>query len=92
MKSTSRQSSRWRQSFAATFAKCTNLILSKDVVNIGHYEGPERGLASNHGDPRHWFSHFGKSMDDFRRDVKALLGSAGEEKPKPILDVEHLEM
>lgn len=74
------------------FCKMYKLDPLKDVVNIGHYEGPERGLASNHGDPRHWFSHFGKSMDDSRRDVKALLGSAGEEKPKPILGVGHLEM
>ncbi len=36
---------------------------------IGHYEGFLRGVASNHADPRHWFSRFGKSMDGFRRDV-----------------------
>lgn len=55
----------------------------KDGVIIGHYEGHQRGIASNHGDPRHWFSRFNKSMDDFRRDVKDLLRSGGEDKPKP---------
>ena len=37
---------------------------------IGHYEGWEQGIASNHGDPRYWFKRFGKSMDSFRTDVK----------------------
>jgi len=27
-------------------------------------------IASNHGDPRHWFSKNGKTMDTFRADVK----------------------
>ena len=43
-------------------------------VIIGHYEGYQRGIASNHGDPRHWFSKFEKSMDTFRQDVKRLMG------------------
>lgn len=55
----------------------------KDGVIIGHYEGHQRGIASNHGDPKHWFSRFDKGMDDFRRDVKVLLESGGEAKPKP---------
>lgn len=40
---------------------------------IGHYEGHQRGISSNHADPRHWFSRHGKSMDTFRSDVKKLL-------------------
>jgi LysM repeat protein len=40
---------------------------------IGHYEGYQRGIASNHADPRHWFSRHGKSMDNFRVEVKKLL-------------------
>ena len=40
---------------------------------IGHYEGYQRGIASNHADPRHWFSRHGKSMDTFRTEVKNLL-------------------
>ena len=46
-------------------------LTEKDV--IGHYEGYQRGIASNHADPRHWFSRHGKSMDSFRADVKKLL-------------------
>ena len=55
---------------------------------IGHYEGYQKKIASNHGDPRHWFSKHGKSMDTFRADVKKELSkgastsklSTGEKK------------
>lgn len=46
-----------------------------DGVVICHQEGHERGIASNHGDVLHWFPKFGKSMDDFRRDVKEEMES-----------------
>ena len=46
-------------------------LTEKDI--IGHYEGYQKKIASNHGDPRHWFSRHGKSMDTFRSDVKKLL-------------------
>lgn len=45
---------------------------------IGHYEGHQLGIASNHGDPRNWFSKFGKNMDTFRADVKKLLGGVSQ--------------
>ena len=44
-----------------------------DGVVIDHSEGHKRGIASNHGDVKHWFKKHGKSMDTFRADVKALL-------------------
>jgi N-acetylmuramoyl-L-alanine amidase len=53
-----------------------------DGVIIGHYEGHQRGIASNHGDPRHWFSKFGKSMDTFRQDVQKLM-SGSSVTPRP---------
>ena len=40
---------------------------------IGHYEGYQQRIASNHGDPSHWFRKHGKSMDTFRADVKKEL-------------------
>lgn len=46
-------------------------LTEKDI--IGHYEGYQKKIASNHGDPRHWFSRHGKSMDSLRADVKKLL-------------------
>lgn len=44
-----------------------------DGVVIDHKEGSERGIASGHGDVGHWFPKFGKTMDDFRKDVKAKV-------------------
>ena len=49
---------------------------------ICHSEGYKQGVASNHGDVMHWFPKQGKSMDTFRKDVKALLDAdKQEEKP-----------
>ena len=49
---------------------------------ICHSEGYKQGVASNHGDVMHWFPKHGKSMDTFRKDVKALLDTdKQEEKP-----------
>lgn len=50
---------------------------------ICHCEGYKQGIASNHGDVMHWFPKHGKSMDTFRADVKALLGSQETSKPTP---------
>ena len=36
---------------------------------ISHKEACGRGYASNHGDPEHWLSKFGKNMDWFRTQV-----------------------
>jgi len=59
-------------------------LTERDI--IGHYEGHQRGIASNSADPRHWFTKHGKSMDTFRADVKKLLNETNklpaEEKKK----------
>lgn len=57
---------------------CKNYNLTEKDV-IGHYEGYQKGIASNHSDPKNWFSKHGKSMDTFRTDVKNLLSEG--EKP-----------
>lgn len=44
-----------------------------DGVIIGHYEGYQQGIASNHGDPKNWFPKHSKSMDAFRAEVKNTL-------------------
>lgn len=46
---------------------------------IAHYEAYLAGLGGNHGDPRHWWSKFGYTMDDFRRDVQAAISKPIEE-------------
>lgn len=45
----------------------------KDGVVICHSEGYRRGIASQHGDVEHWFPKFGKTMNDFRKDVKNAM-------------------
>ena len=64
---------------AFTLAKELCAFLCKeysiDPANvIGHYESAAAGYGSNHGDPRNWQKKFGDSMDEFRNDVRALLG------------------
>ena len=67
--------------YKEAFELCVHLcklynLTEKDI--IGHYEGHQRGIASNHADPRHWFSRHGKSMDTFRADVKKLLNETNK--------------
>lgn len=45
---------------------------------IGHYEGYQKGITSNHGDPKNWFPKHGKNMDMFRAEVKTLLCKMGD--------------
>ena len=52
-----------------------------DGVLIGHFEGHQRGIASNHADPHNWFPRHGKSMDTFRAEVQKLLTTSEPEKP-----------
>ena len=52
---------------------CAKYGINTDNV-VGHYEAALAGYGSNHGDPRNWQKLFGGSMDEFRADVKALLG------------------
>ncbi len=42
---------------------------------ISHKEGHALGIASNHGDPDHWWGSVGYTMDNFRADVKACMES-----------------
>ena len=60
----------------AYLCKMYNLDPMKDGVVICHSEGHTRGIASNHADVMHWFKKHGKTMDDVRRDVKALMNSS----------------
>lgn len=57
----------------AYLCKTYNLDPLADGVIICHADGNKMGIASNHGDVLHWFKNFGKTMDDVRKDVKALM-------------------
>ena len=65
---------------AAYLCKQYNL---KSSSIISHKEGYSKGIASNHGDPNHWWKNFGYDMDKFRADVDKLLkGEAVTASPK----------
>ena len=64
-----------------------NLDPMEDGVIICHSEGYKRGVASNHADVMHWFSKHGKTMDDVRKDVKALLSNAAA---TPVADTQKI--
>jgi hypothetical protein len=58
---------------------CAFLCKKFDISHVSpqlicHAEGHKLGIASNHGDVLHWWSKFGVTMDDFRADVKKLIG------------------
>lgn len=54
---------------------CKEYKLTEEDI-ICHSEGYAKGIASNHNDVMHWFPKYGKSMDTFRKDVKALLAKS----------------
>lgn len=66
----------------AGLCKRYNLDPMKDV--LCHSEGYTAGIASNHADVMHWFQEHGRTMDDFRKDVKAVL--AGTAAPDPLAE------
>ena len=73
----------YQEAMELTAYLCTLFHLDPlaDGVVIGHYEGYQRGLATNHADPGHWFPRYGKSMDLFRADVAAWMRAAGNMEP-----------
>lgn len=61
-----------------------NLDPLKPGVVISHREGYLAGIASNHGDPNHWLSRMGYTMDKFRYEVKKAMD---ELQKQPTQDV-----
>ena len=57
----------------------------KVPVITSHAESHKLKLGSNHGDPLKWLKKFGKTMDDARHDVAALM--AGKVEPAPVPEV-----
>jgi hypothetical protein len=50
-------------------------------VILDHKTSCDLGLGSNHGDVQHWFKKHGKTLDDVRKDVAALMGIKEPVKP-----------
>lgn len=62
----------WNNAVSLYADLCKKYNLSTDKI-YGHYEAHNHGFASNHGDPKPYFSRFGKTMDNFREAVKKEL-------------------
>ena len=65
----------------AMLCKKYNLNPTKRGVIVSHNEGNDLGIASNHGDPEHYWRGccMGYTMDGFRRDVaNAMVGYKSE--------------
>ena len=56
----------------------------KVPVILCHADSYKLGLGSNHGDVYHWFSKYGKTMEDVRNDVAKLMGKTVQ-KIEPIV-------
>ena len=62
----------WDNAVELCVALCRQFgLTAADITS--HCEGYRAGIASNHGDPMHWFPKFGKSMDGFRQEVHRRL-------------------
>ena len=68
----------WEQAVTLTAGLCASWKLSPENI-LSHREAHALGLASNHGDPDHWWGAFGRSMDDFRKAVARAMGQETED-------------
>lgn len=66
---------------------CKEFSLNPLKQIICHAEGWKMGIASNHGDVLYWFKKQGKTMDDFRKDVKKEM-----EKSNTIKEEEEMKV
>lgn len=60
----------------------------KVPVILCHADSYKLGFGSNHGDVLHWFKKFGKTMDDVRKDVAALIGTVAATPAAPVVKPE----
>ena len=57
-------------------------------VILCHADSYKLGLGSNHGDVLHWFSKYGKTMENVRNDVAALMENTSIPTVKPEVEEE----
>ena len=62
----------WENAVELTAMLVRQYGFSADDV-ISHKEGAERGIATNHIDPTHWWGKYARTMEDFRSDVRKKL-------------------
>jgi N-acetylmuramoyl-L-alanine amidase CwlA len=66
------------------YAKCGSV---NTPVILCHADSCKLGLGSNHGDVLHWFNKYGKTMNDVRNDVAALMEETVELPKVPTVNV-----
>lgn len=80
----------FKKTYDAAVDLCVKMCKMYDIPVenvISHKEAHQLGYGSNHGDPHHWWSKFGYTMDDFRKAVdKKLNGSTLPYKVKITVD------
>lgn len=67
----------YKNAFSVAAEYCAELCKKYDIpiANIvGHIEAYKQGYGNHHSDPEHWMKRFGEDMNDFRSNVKKLLG------------------
>lgn len=72
----------WGRAVALCSGLCKRYGFDPEKDILCHSEGYAAGIASNHADVMHWFPEHGRTMDDFRNDVKAAM--AGTATPDPL--------
>jgi N-acetylmuramoyl-L-alanine amidase len=68
----------WANAVELCVMLCKQYGLTEKNI-LSHAEGYKKGIASNHGDPDHWWKYQGKTMDDFRKAVYDALNPKEEE-------------
>ncbi|WP_350342336.1 N-acetylmuramoyl-L-alanine amidase [Proteinivorax tanatarense] len=77
----------FRKAWKNAVELCVMLCLKYDLTEkdiIGHSEGHQKGIASNHADVGHWLPKHGESMDTFRLAVKEALQKEGGDNLQPV--------
>lgn len=74
----------WERAVALCAKLCNAYQLNPVTDILCHAEGYRAGIASNHADVEHWWPRHGKTMDDFRAAVRAVLyGETPQEPEEP---------
>ena len=61
-------------------------------VILCHQDSARLGLGSNHADIYHWFGRFGKTMENVRNDVAAILSNETSSSPEIPVEVKEEEL
>lgn len=61
--------------YCASILKEIGVSVINNTSVLSHAEAYKKGIGSNHTDVGHWWPEHGKSMDDFRADVKEYMST-----------------